>query len=181
MNKHVRFRILRRGGQCPRNRPRRSRKRRFYSTLAKAYLSEFYVLLEDAKNFARFSKNLSRSGTRVKIKYSNTTFMDQLVKTRESACNDIFNYCKRFIYRCKKKLRLYGIHLNLVKSNLLTFHYNAHSSHLFNSQIHFPTLVRGKFLSSPRSNSLFNAFTPVFFTTHIPWWIASLGESFGKC
>lgn len=46
--------------------------------LAKAYLSEFYVLLEDAKNFARFSKNLSRSGTRVKIKYSNTTFMDQL-------------------------------------------------------------------------------------------------------
>lgn len=26
--------------------------------LAKAYLSEFYVLLEDAKNFARFSKNL---------------------------------------------------------------------------------------------------------------------------
>lgn len=108
-------------------------------------------------------------------------FYGSTLKTRESACNDIFNYCKRFIYRCKKKLRLYGIRLNLVKSNLLTFHYNAHSSHLFNSQIHFPTLVRGKFLSSPRSNSLFNAFTPVFFTTHIPWWIASLGESFGKC
>lgn len=47
------------------------------------------------------------------------------------------------------------IRLNLVKSNLLTFHshYNAHSSHLFNSQIHFPTLVRGKFLSSQTPSS----------------------------
>lgn len=30
-------------------------------------------------------------------------FYGSTLKTRESACNDIFNYCKRFIYRCKKK------------------------------------------------------------------------------
>lgn len=101
----------------------------------------------------------------IDVRNDRTIFSDQfreIVKT----------VAKRLFIGLMKKLRLYDIRLNLGKSNLLTFHshYNALPSHLFNSQIHFPTLVRGKFLSSPRKLPL-NAFTPVFFTTHIPWYI----------
>lgn len=69
----------------------------------------------------------------------------------ESACNDIFNYCKRFIYRCKKNFD-YPLKSREIQSPYISFPF-AHSSHLFNSQIHFPTLVRGKFLSSQTPSS----------------------------